>query len=219
MNDVNLVTQGAEGRVFNAKYLGKNVIIKHRFKKTYRHPDLDDYITKERIKAEVKSLVRCRMVGINVPALYDVNLHASELVMENLDDAIQARKFIYERKADKSEVLGIGKEIGAVLAKLHSNDIVHGDLTTSNILIRPSSEKPIVYLIDFGLSYVSDKIEDKAVDLYVLERAVLSTHPDSDGFLEVLWEAYREKGGKKLNSVLLKLDEVRTRGRKKLCFG
>lgn len=218
MKNVSLITQGAEGRVFSAKYLGKNVIIKHRFKKTYRHPDLDNYITRERIKAEVKSLVRCRMVGINVPALYDVNLHASEIVMENID-AIQARKFIYERKPDSSEVLNIGKEIGGVLAKLHGNDIVHGDLTTSNILIKLSSEKPTVYLIDFGLSYVSEKIEDKAVDLYVLERAVLSTHPDSDGLLKILWDSYREQGGKKANSVLLKLEEVRTRGRKKLCFG
>ena len=70
------------------------------------------------------------------------------------------------------------KEIGIVIGKMHDADIVHGDLTTSNIMIREVDSKAI--LIDFGLSTVSTVLEDKAVDLYVLERAFISTHPGSE---------------------------------------
>ena len=70
------------------------------------------------------------------------------------------------------------KEIGIVIGKMHDADIVHGDLTTSNIMIREVDNKAI--LIDFGLSTVSTVLEDKAVDLYVLERAFISTHPGSE---------------------------------------
>ncbi len=58
---------------------------------------------------------------------------------------------------------------------LHNDGIIHGDLTTSNIMI---TDQKIVYIIDFGLSYVRNNIEDFSVDLYVLEKAFLSTHPD-----------------------------------------
>ena len=70
------------------------------------------------------------------------------------------------------------KEIGIVIGKMHDADIVHGDLTTSNIMIREIDGKAV--LIDFGLSTVSTVLEDKAVDLYVLERAFISTHPGSE---------------------------------------
>jgi TP53 regulating kinase-like protein len=51
--------------------------------------------------------------------------------------------------------------------------VIHGDLTTSNMIYKDGQ----IYLIDFGLSYVKNSIEDRAVDLYVLERAFISTHP------------------------------------------
>ena len=35
-------------------------------------------------------------------------------------------------------------------------------------------------MIDFGLSFQEGVAEDKGVDLYVLERAFLSTHPNTE---------------------------------------
>ena len=58
-----LVKQGAEGRLFRGTYLGKPAIVKERFKKTYRHPDLDDHLTKERMKAEARAIVRSKAAG------------------------------------------------------------------------------------------------------------------------------------------------------------
>lgn len=72
----------------------------------------------------------------------------------------------------------VAKEIGTALGKMHNIDVVHGDLTTSNLMMRKESGSLV--LIDFGLSYVSNLIEDKAVDLYVLERAFTSTHPNTE---------------------------------------
>ena len=61
---------------------------------------------------------------------------------------------------------------------MHEAKIVHGDLTTSNMLLRNSQPNHLV-MIDFGLSYTTSLAEDMAVDLYVLERAILSTHPNA----------------------------------------
>lgn len=74
------------------------------------------------------------------------------------------------------------KELGEMLAKLHALDLVHGDLTTSNVMVRQDGT---LVLLDFGLSSVTAMAEDKAVDLYVLERAFLSTHPDSEDLVSV----------------------------------
>jgi TP53 regulating kinase-like protein len=72
--------------------------------------------------------------------------------------------------------------MGAIIATIHENNLVHGDLTTSNIMLRQSDSQKIV-MIDFGLSYFSTLVEDKAVDLYVMERAFLSTHPNSENLV------------------------------------
>jgi len=129
------------------------------------------------------------------------------------------------------------KLIGIALGKMHDADIVHGDLTTSNILVCEEEEEVEgggeesssssssslakrykVVLIDFGLGSMQSVIEDKAVDLYVLERAFLATHPGSDGLVAAIIESYRFScalGTK----VLSKLEQVRMRGRKRECFG
>lgn len=73
------------------------------------------------------------------------------------------------------ELIDVIKKMGETVAKIHNNHLVHGDLTTSNFLLNESQQ---IVVIDWGLSFVSEKAEDKAVDLYVLERAFNSTHPN-----------------------------------------
>eukprot|EP00126_Sphaerothecum_destruens_P010737 Sdes_comp20798_c0_seq7m17087 len=106
--------------------------------------------------------------------------------------------------------------IGVLVAKLHRENIIHGDLTTSNMLLEGNSEN--IILIDFGLSYVSSLAEDKAVDLYVLERAFASTHPKSENLFAHVLKAYKNHYPDS-KAVLSRLDEVRLRGRKKICIG
>eukprot|EP01016_Furgasonia_blochmanni_P017847 TRINITY_DN2050_c0_g2_i10.p3 TRINITY_DN2050_c0_g2~~TRINITY_DN2050_c0_g2_i10.p3 ORF type:complete len:141 (+),score=18.18 TRINITY_DN2050_c0_g2_i10:407-829(+) len=127
------------------------------------------------------------------------------------------------------------KEIGANLAKMHDADIIHGDLTTSNIMLKPhlgfedsdanlrhierfKSSIGTLFIIDFGLSFMSANPEDKAVDLYVLERAFLSTHPTLEDELKQIFESYKTHSTKSV-AVLKRLEDVRRRGRKRLAFG
>ncbi|KAG6896190.1 hypothetical protein C0992_009763 [Termitomyces sp. T32_za158] len=117
--------------------------------------------------------------------------------------------------------------IGIQLARMHTADVVHGDLTTSNMMLRhPSSFTPDdpdtpteLVLIDFGLSFVSSLVEDKAVDLYVLERAFSSTHPDSEPLFAAVLAAYSKELGKDWPAINRRLDDVRLRGRKRSMVG
>ena len=100
---------------------------------------------------------------------------------------------------------------------MHNVDCIHGDLTTSkNILLKTGAEN--IILIDFGLSFISALTEDKGVDLYVLERAFLSTHPNTEELFKIILESYRKKANK-AEEVIKKLDEVRLRGRKRTVVG
>ena len=106
---------------------------------------------------------------------------------------------------------------------MHEGGIMHGDLTTSNMIIKVSECEgskfyDYLYFIDFGLSYILDQVEHKAVDLYVLEKAFLSTHPELEQEYSTLLSTY-ERQSKKGKEVVSKINEVRSRGRKKLAFG
>jgi TP53 regulating kinase and related kinases len=108
-----------------------------------------------------------------------------------------------------------------------------------------SNSNPLV-LIDFGLAKNTESAEERAVDLYVLERALLSTHPQlPEAFFDEVLAAYgRDEGGgdgceggigggksgtsapdrsrsapAKRKATLARLEQVRLRGRKRECFG
>ena len=116
------------------------------------------------------------------------------------------------------------KRIGEVVGGLHAKGVIHGDLTTSNMMIRPTEEvragglEGEIVLIDFGLASQATQEEDRAVDLYVLERAFGSTHPKEEGLFDEVLKAYGSayKGAKQ---TLRRLEDVRMRGRKKSMLG
>ena len=110
----------------------------------------------------------------------------------------------------------IATRIGEMIGKMHDVDIVHGDLTTSNIMVRENTRETV--LIDFGLGAMQAINEDKAVDLYVLERAMLSTHPGCEKLIAAVLQAYRF-ACRQGTVILFKLEQVRLRGRKREAFG
>ena len=79
-----LFKQGAEARLRVGTFLGgKKAVLKERFAKKYRHPDLDAKLTKDRFRGEVRSLVRCKTIpGLRTPTLYFVDQERSLFVME-----------------------------------------------------------------------------------------------------------------------------------------
>lgn len=182
--------------------MGKKCVIKERFEKKYRLPELDKKLTKQRILNESRNIARALKFGINTPHLLFVDMLNRKIFMQYVNNSIQLKellKIIYSTKDSKYDTLieKIVMHLGQNIAKMHDCDIIHGDLTTSNMLVKINSyshlsdnktinsilsnlEFDSFYIIDFGLSYVGDKIEDKAVDLYVLKRAIISANPKSE---------------------------------------
>ncbi|XP_039859192.1 EKC/KEOPS complex subunit TP53RK [Simochromis diagramma] len=219
-----LLKQGAEARVYRAEFLGTPTIVKERFPKRYRHPALDEKLTHRRTVQEVRAILRCRRAGISAPVVYFVDYTCHCIFLEDIVGSSTVRDYIASAQQSDSckelKLQRLAERVGQVLAKMHDEDVIHGDLTTSNMLLRPSPEggESDLVLIDFGLSYISALPEDKGVDLYVLEKAFLSTHPNTEELFEKLLKSYTASS-KKSSAVIKKLDEVRLRGRKRSMVG
>ncbi|KAF3908823.1 hypothetical protein ABW21_db0203108 [Orbilia brochopaga] len=256
--DGTLIKQGAEAHVYKSTFLLPTVpcLLKVRPRKAYRHATLDLRLTKHRCVSEARLLNRCRTMGVPCPAVYFVDERNGEITMEwiegpSIRDLLQqliegsrdGPETVDADVLDDPRVLELMRQIGETVGKLHDIDIIHGDLTTSNLMLRrerrttleiDSSENAEtesnnegiellkggyeVVLIDFGLGQVSVSDEDKAVDLYVLERAFISTHPKASGLFHTILEAYK-KNSLGSGIVLRRLQEVRLRGRKKSMIG
>ncbi|XP_065547667.1 EKC/KEOPS complex subunit TP53RK [Lathamus discolor] len=216
-----LVHQGAEARVYRGLFLGRAAVAKLRIPKRYRHPALEERLSRRRMAQEARSLLRCRRAGISAPVVYFVDYVTNSIYLEDIVGSITVQDHInsvQRNENDTSSLLTLAEKMGEVLARMHDEDLIHGDLTTSNILLRPPVEKLDLVLIDFGLSFISGLPEDKGVDLYVLEKAFLSTHPDTETLFQALLKSYAATS-KKSGPVIKKLDEVRLRGRKRSMVG
>jgi TP53 regulating kinase-like protein len=247
---LDLITQGAEALIYRTTFLTADqpCALKFRPKKSYRHPTLDARLTKARILAEARVLVRCRKEGVLVPGVlgldWDEGWLATEwiegwTVRSCLDEwlrRIEAEGGIGEEVTGQAEkeLEGLMEKVGRAVGKLHEIGIVHGHLTTSNLMLRPprKTEPPEerrggdmgallqaeVVLIDFGLAVQTVHDEDRAVDLYVLERAFGSTHPQAEGLFKEVLKVYGQSY-KGAQFVLKRLEDVRLRGRKKNMIG
>jgi TP53 regulating kinase-like protein len=167
-----------------------------------------------------------------VPAVYFVDWEQGWMLMEWVEGGSvrEALGRFYAVGGEEREEGGVRElmgRVGRAVGRLHEGGVVHGDLTTSNLMLQPSptsSSAPStpldgeVVLIDFGLGAVSVQDEDKAVDLYVLERAFISTHPKAEGLFQEVLRSYGESyGGARV--VLRRLEDVRMRGRKRSMVG
>ncbi|KAH0600985.1 hypothetical protein MHUMG1_01986 [Metarhizium humberi] len=229
-----LITQGAEGRLYKTTYLRPDVpcALKYRPPKPWRHPILDQRLTKHRILSEARILAKCRRDGVRVPAVYAIDESAGWLMLEwiqgtpvrvNINERLGSRTVGIENDARLKDLM---RRIGVAIGNMHKIGIVHGDLTTSNMMLRPPSDSAEqvdalsgeIVIIDLGLASGSIHEEDRAVDLYVLERAFGSTHPRAECLFGELLDAYRGRF-KQAATVLRKLEDVRMRGRKRSMLG
>ena len=218
-----ILNQGAEGKLYLSEYGGKKCLVKERFTKKYRHPELDKQLTKQRIKAEQKAVERCNAAGVLTPKFYNVDLNERKIYMEYFGKSITAKDRI-ETLSNESDgypkIQELAEKIGEVIGKLHANHIIHGDLTTSNILLDPTDDGDNrTIMIDFGLSQYSESAENKGVDLYVLERALLSTHSQIPDLFNLILKSYRLNNPHKCSEVIAKFEAVRARGRKRTMVG
>ncbi|CAI5472656.1 unnamed protein product [Closterium sp. Yama58-4] len=296
-----LISQGAEARVFAATFCGRPAILKQRFEKKYRHPTLDARLTSKRLHTEARNMVKAAKLGVAVPVLYGVeegerciliqrvagcsvkdlflslahhsptaaaataatNTSADPPVSTGTGTGTVAVTGTSEDRAESKglhpRVAEVAAWMGEAIAKLHDGGMVHGDLTTSNMLLSPVSStaaaaapstaapagaaaaaaagatgvaagaaataagavgagRERVVVIDFGLSFNSTIAEDKAVDLYVLERALISLHSSNGDIMSAVLTSYRHHS-RFWSATLNKLGQVRLRGRKRAMVG
>lgn len=177
-------------------------------------------------------LAKCRKEGVPVPAVYALDESTGWLMIEWIEGEvvrIRLNEWLRRRKdartlegSEDHELVGLMRRIGAAVGRMHATGIVHGDLTTSNLMLRDCEKEGLlegeIVLIDFGLASQSVQDEDRAVDLYVLERAFGSTHPRAESLFPELLHAYGTSF-RGAGVVLRRLEEVRMRGRKRSMLG
>lgn len=204
-----IISQGAEAVIIR----DQKVITKSRVKKAYRHPVLDERLRKHRTRHEAKILGMLQNRKFPAPKVFNVDEDSAMLDIEHVPGKLVKQALDDWTGNDVPNGLQLCKEIGQKVAWLHALDIIHHDLTTSNMILH--EKKKEVYFIDFGLSFISKKIEDRAVDLHLLLHALQSKHYKiADAcFAEVL--AGYSKESKQANEVIERLHAVEKRGRYK----
>lgn len=196
-----LLKKGAEANICLDD--DKKTVIKDRVKKGYRLDELDAKIRKMRTKTEAKLLLMARKIGVMAPKM--ISSENSTISMEyipgkRLKDAI-----------DRKNSGRLMESLGHLVAKLHANDIIHGDLTTSNFIVEDNGKQ--IYIVDFGLGCIDKSLEKKAVDLHLFEEAFESTHSGLGGdAIKTMFESY-QKNYANGAAVLERLDVIRKRGR------
>jgi TP53 regulating kinase-like protein len=197
-----ILAQGAEAKII----LKDNIIIKKRIKKSYRILEIDQKINKLRTRGETKLLIKASQ-QIPIPKVLKSDEKTKQITMEFINGK-KLSDYLNNFSLEKQKQTC--KQIGQNIAKLHDSNIIHGDLTTSNMILKNKE----VFFIDFGLGFISHKIEDKAVDLHLLNQALEARHPQN---WEILFKEIKKKYQKSKNSkkVFNQLKKVEKRGRYK----
>jgi len=195
-----IIQRGAEAVLIKKD----SFLIKRRLKKSYRFLELDEKIRKQRTKREFNLLEKASKI-IPIPKIFTMDEKAKEITMEFIDGQKLSESLDFMK-----EKLEISKRIGINLAKLHDHDIIHGDLTTSNMVLKGSK----LYFIDFGLGFTSKRAEDKAVDLHLIREALEAKHFNiAKQCFEKILEGYEMS--KCCKEVVQRLKKVESRGRYK----
>ena len=201
--------RGAEADLFVTQKDHWKTVVKRRVKKRYRNNTLDDQIRKERTISEVNILRDAKVAGVKVPSIIEVEPESNAFSMTYID-GIVARECLDEMSMEKASQLF--KQLGMMVGSLHAAGIVHGDLTTSNIVITPSGEP---FLVDFGMSKRSSEPEDRGVDLHLLQRSIAASHlKDAGPLIKALSTGYMETAGRVIEQTTwAKAREISRRGR------
>ncbi len=233
------IAQGAEAIIS----LDKNKIIKNRVPKKYRHPILDEKIRRQRTKSEAKLLTKASEIInapqiINQDKFTIEMQHINgERLSETLNQKSEQEQFQIMKQIgeqigklhDKNIIHGdlttsntiLAKDSSSKKSRLEINKLPEGQKDDASHLIDKCAQstpissptQPKVFLIDFGLGFISTRIEDKAVDLHLIKQALEAKHWENHNrlFFQFL-EAYQPEDRDKILQQLIK---VEARGRYK----
>lgn len=199
----NILYKGAEADIIDTLWDNNKAIVKKRIKKNYRTDKLDNKLRLERLREESRLISDCKENGIRTPLIYNIDIINKSITEEKIEGKLL--QSIVLKQNDTKNLKLLFNDIGAMISKMHNIGIIHGDLTTCNIIIKEN--KPI--LIDFGLGKYSDLIEDKGTDLLVFKKSLKSIVPNDS---EELFD-YFINGYDKNSPVIKKINEIEHRGR------
>ncbi len=204
-----LLRKGAEANLYLREWHGRKVIMKRRLSKGYRVSELDEEIRSQRTVHEPQVIHRAKEAGVPTPTIFMVDAAEATIVMEYVEGK-QVKQVLDELSPE--ERLRLCRHIGKLIGKLHSHGIIHGDLTTSNMILTPNGN---IVFVDFGLSEISAELEARGVDLHLMKRAFQSTHyRHAKECFEAVMEGYGETVGDDVaKGVLEKIGEIERRGR------
>jgi len=202
-----LIKKGAEAELYRGKWQGFDVVFKRRIRKHYRNPDLDSYIRTSRTSLEAKLLSESKRLRVPTPIVYFVNLQNTEIVMSYIPGT-PLKKMIPDM--DVASIKQYFSTIGDRVGRLHKGGIVHGDLTTSNMIVKDGN----VFFIDFGLGEYTLDLEARGVDIHLMRRTLESSHHEvSKIAYNSFISGYSGVMGGETEEVLRRVSEIRRRGR------
>ena len=213
---------GAEAEVWSGLWMGRQAVRKIRRKRGWRHPNLEKRLGFRRLLSEARLLIRARRVGLEVPAIWDVDLEKGILIMEMLPGR-PLIELLRDEKSTQDMIRNSLYNSGALVRRLHRLAITHGDLSTNNILI---DDDLSAHLVDFGLASIDYEVERFGIDLHVIDEILGASHPSIEGGIDIFLKGYLDEESRlgpakeqtggvvpTADAVMKRLEQVRSRVR------
>ncbi|RDE13068.1 MAG: Kae1-associated kinase Bud32 [Candidatus Thorarchaeota archaeon] len=199
---------GAESTIFKTEQWGRPIILKWRPEKPYLLKEIDEQLRRTRTSRECKMLTYARLLGVPTPAVHWTNLASCTIAM----DYIEGRQLkLMAGTLSRSLLHELCYRFGQSIALMHRGNVVHGDPTTSNVLIDGKSR---LWMVDFGLAEWNATLEMKGVDLHLIHRALETTHWDQqEDMLAGVLEGYMSLLGSDAELAFSRMKSIRERGR------
>jgi TP53 regulating kinase-like protein len=209
MKQTTLIKKGAEANLYLANWHGRKVVFKKRLPKEYRPSALDKQIRAYRTVHEPQLIHEAKKAGVPTPIIFLVDIENTTIVMEYVQGKLVKQLL---NDVSKNEREGLCFRIGESIGKLHEYGLIHGDLTTSNLIQHLNGK---VFFIDFGLGDKTKELEARGVDLHLMKRALQSTHYKfaDECFASAISGYSTFVGPGTSKKVLDKIKEIERRGR------
>ena len=197
--------EGAEATLTEGYWMGIPAVLKVRRSRSYRHPDLDRRLVKQRLTVESKVISKLSALGFPCPSILLIDQNNSSILISRIRGS-PLHDILKKGKAGIPEL----RKLGHLIRRLHNLGISHGDLTTHNVML---SEEGDMHLIDFGLSRQSPELEHLGLDIQVLNECLGASHSTIPDAIETVSEAYLEEESEKARSVIDRFRKITGRVR------
>jgi TP53 regulating kinase-like protein len=204
-----LIKKGAEASLYLTEWHDRKVIMKVRLPKKYRPQQLDERIRVYRTLHEPQLMHEAKKAGVPTPTIFLVDVTKATITMGYIEGE-QVKKVM--DKIPPEERKTMCEKIGELIGNLHKHGVIHGDLTTSNMILTSHGE---IFFVDFGLGEKNTELEARGVDMHLMKRALQSTHYEiaEECFRNVIFGYSSSVGNEKAKEVLDKIREIERRGR------